>query len=84
MTGAAWTTVDRSEGLSAPATRVPLSRLVRVELRKLVDTRSGRWLLALIAALTAAVIVILLFSAPPDALTYGGFVNARAVGGWTG
>ena len=26
--------------------RVPLTRLVRVELRKSFDTRSGRWLLA--------------------------------------
>ncbi|MDY7103798.1 MAG: ABC transporter permease [Actinomycetota bacterium] len=37
---------------------IPLRRLVTVELRKAVDTRSGRWLLALIAGGTAAVMAI--------------------------
>jgi ABC-2 type transport system permease protein len=37
---------------------VPFSRLVRVELRKMADTRAGRWLLISIAALTALVLVI--------------------------
>ncbi len=41
--------------------RVPFSRLVRVELRKMVDTRAGRWLLISIAALTALVLVIQLW-----------------------
>ncbi len=53
-----------------------MSRLLRVELRKLVDTRSGRWLLIAIALITATVITIFLFAAPPQELTYTNFVNA--------
>ena len=56
--------------------RVPLSRLVRVELRKLVDTRSGRWLLLTIALLTAAVVAVFLFAAPPEDLTFDNFAGA--------
>jgi ABC-type transport system involved in multi-copper enzyme maturation permease subunit len=37
---------------------VPFGRLVAVELRKLADTRAGRWLLISIAALTVLVLVI--------------------------
>jgi len=53
-----------------------MSRLLRVELRKLVDTRSGRWLLIAIAVLTAAVVTVFLFAAPPEELTYSNFVTA--------
>jgi ABC-type transport system involved in multi-copper enzyme maturation permease subunit len=41
--------------------RVPFGRLVKVELRKMFDTRAGRWLLISIAALTALVLVIQLW-----------------------
>jgi ABC-type transport system involved in multi-copper enzyme maturation permease subunit len=41
--------------------RVPFSRLVQVELRKMFDTRAGRWLLISIAASTALVLVIQLW-----------------------
>jgi len=37
---------------------IPFSRLVSVELRKMVDTRAGRWLLISIAGLTALVLTI--------------------------
>ncbi|HET7432999.1 MAG TPA: ABC transporter permease [Nocardioides sp.] len=37
---------------------VPFTRLVRVELRKLADTRAGRWLLISIVALTLLVLII--------------------------
>jgi ABC-type transport system involved in multi-copper enzyme maturation permease subunit len=37
---------------------VPFLRLVRVELRKMADTRAGRWLLISIAGLTLLVLVI--------------------------
>src|SRR5689334_14659169 len=37
---------------------VPFGRLVRVELRKMADTRAGRWLLISIAALTVLVLII--------------------------
>jgi ABC-2 type transport system permease protein len=38
--------------------RVPFGRLVKVELRKLADTRAGRWLLISIAAVTVLVLII--------------------------
>ncbi|MBC9956025.1 ABC transporter permease [Yimella sp. cx-51] len=41
---------------------IPFTRLVKVELRKLVDTRSGRWLLIAIAAITTIVVGILVFT----------------------
>ena len=42
----------------ASTSRVPFGRLVRVELRKLADTRAGRWLLISIVALTLLVLGI--------------------------
>jgi ABC-type transport system involved in multi-copper enzyme maturation permease subunit len=46
-------------GLDVSGTRtVPFGRLVSVELRKLADTRAGRWLLVSIAALTLLVLII--------------------------
>ena len=44
-------------------TAVPFSRLLKVELRKLVDTRAGFWLLAAIGIITVAVIAVFLFVA---------------------
>ncbi len=56
--------------------RVPLTRVTKVELRKMLDTRSGFWLLASIAitALLATGAVILW--APNEELTYSTFVSA--------
>ena len=51
-------------------TAVPFTRLLRFELRKLVDTRAGFWLLTAIGLITVAVIVVFLFVADPDHLTY--------------
>ena len=42
--------------------RPPLSRLTRVELRKMVDTRSGFWLQLSVAALIVLVVVITLIA----------------------
>ena len=57
-----------STATSAPMTldvsqtaKVPFSRLVQVKLRKMFDTRAGRWLVISIAALTALVLVIQLW-----------------------
>jgi ABC-2 type transport system permease protein len=38
--------------------RIPLARLVRVELRKMADTRSGSWLLIGLATITVAIVGI--------------------------
>ncbi len=44
---------------------VPFTRLVSVELRKIADTRAGRWLLGAIVAITAAIMVDLLLRGGP-------------------
>ena len=59
--------------------RVPLARLVGVELRKSFDTRSGRWLLAslgLAALLTTGAIIAW---APAEQLSYSEFTLAIGV-----
>jgi ABC-type transport system involved in multi-copper enzyme maturation permease subunit len=55
--------------------RVPFTRLVQVELRKMFDTRAGRWLLISIAATTALVLVIQLWVvlAQDMSVTFGDF-----------
>jgi hypothetical protein len=55
---------------------IPTSRILRVELRKMFDTRSGFWLMASIgvAAVLATAAVILF--APDDALDYETFASA--------
>jgi ABC-type transport system involved in multi-copper enzyme maturation permease subunit len=69
--------VDRSvQQIRTVHNRIPMTRLVGVELRKMFDTRSGFWLMAsiVIAALLATGAVILF--APDDELTYGTFSAA--------
>ncbi len=58
--------------------RVPFLRLVRVELRKTVDTRAGRWLLISIAGLTVAAMVLFLIFANDADLTFYSFVGISA------
>lgn len=58
---------------------VPFVRLVRVETRKLVDTRAGRALLIVIGVITAGVIALLLRTMPPDGLTFAHLTLASAV-----
>lgn len=58
---------------------VPLGRLVRVELRKMFDTRSGFWLLAGIGILaTLATLAVILF-APDESIRYSSFGAAVGV-----
>ena len=58
--------------------RIPLSRVVRVELRKMFDTRSGFWLIASIG-ITGLIATIATIAFAPDAdLTYYNF--AKAIG----
>ncbi len=79
MTATTSTTVSPTTGL-APSGRavpaIPTARLVRIELRKMFDTRAGLWMLVSIVALsllaTAAVIVF----APDSAVTYARFTSA--------
>lgn len=72
---------DRSTpaaGASPPvdADSPPFLRLVRVELRKMVDTRAGRWLLIAIGVVTLAVVTIFFLVGDPQDLTMGNFLSA--------
>jgi ABC-2 type transport system permease protein len=54
---------------------VPFGRQLRAEIRKLTDTRAGRWLLIAIFAATPLVVTGVLILAGPENLTYGKLVN---------
>lgn len=54
---------------------VPFGRLVRTELRKLTDTRAGKWLVIAVLAITPVVVAIVLAAASPQSLTYDKFVD---------
>ncbi len=58
---------------------VPMSRLTKVELRKLTDTRAGKWLLISIVAITLLVVVIAFFAAPASELTYDSFTGFTGI-----
>jgi len=75
MTTATVTSSQTARPAAPNQGRVPLSRLIRVELRKTMDTRAGKWLLISIGLLTAAIIVIFLFAADQSELTYDNFVG---------
>ncbi len=59
-------------------TAIPLTRLVRVEMRKMWDTRAGLWLLIVIAAITVLVGVLFLIAADESDRT---FTNMMAITG---
>jgi ABC-2 type transport system permease protein len=54
---------------------VPFGRLVKTELRKLTDTRAGRWLLIAIVATMPLVVAVMLITADPKDLAYDTFVD---------
>lgn len=56
--------------------RIPMSRIVGVELRKSFDTRSGFWLMASIAILAVVATTATILFAPDDELTYEAFATA--------
>ena len=72
-------TIDRTtSGRRTEIAPIPLSRVVRVELRKMFDTRSGFWLIASIG-ITGLIATIATIAFAPDAdLTYYNF--AKAIG----
>jgi hypothetical protein len=61
---------------SRPAARIPLTRLIAVELRKMFDTRSGFWLMASIVITSVLATVALIVFAPDDQLTFDNFAAA--------
>ncbi len=83
-TTAALTMARRAEADEAAAVRpaparVPLLRLVGVELRKSFDTRSGRWLLASLALAAVLTTGAIIAWAPGDQLSYSEFTLAIGV-----
>ena len=60
-------------------TGIPMSRLIRVELRKLVDTRAGRWLLLGIALVTVGAVTVYTLAADASELTFEHFVNVSVL-----
>jgi ABC-2 type transport system permease protein len=61
----------------------PLTTLTLAELRKMTDTRAGRWLLGVIALIGVAMVVVVVFAAPPAERTvrdlYSGALTGVAV-----
>ena len=64
---------------AGPPTGIPLSRLITVELRKLVDTRAGRWLLLGIALVTVGAVAVYILAADASELTFDHFVNVSVL-----
>jgi ABC-2 type transport system permease protein len=64
---------------TAAFTRPGLPRLTEVELRKMVDTRAGLWVLIVIQLLTVAVVTIMLITASADQQDFGHFFAATVL-----
>ena len=56
--------------------RIPLTRIIGVELRKMFDTRSGFWLMASIVITSVLATAAIIVFAPDDQLTYDNFAAA--------
>ena len=56
-------------------TRPPMSRLVKVELRKMVDTRAGMWLMITIGAVTVVATTIFGFAGHDEDRTFYNFMQ---------
>src|SRR4051794_28056542 len=68
---------ETSTRTARPApTRIPMTRLVGVELRKSFDTRSGFWLMASIGILAVIATVATIVFAPESELDYESFAAA--------
>ena len=71
------TTIDQVRtGRRTELAHIPLSRVVRVELRKMFDTRSGFWLIASIGITGLIAMIATIAFAPDQDLTYYNFVKA--------
>lgn len=59
---------------------VPFARLLRVELRKQVDTRASAWLLGVIALVNIGLSALVLVASEPQALTWQELTVASSIG----
>jgi ABC-type transport system involved in multi-copper enzyme maturation permease subunit len=71
-------TVDSVREQSVAVQQVPLSRVIKVELRKMFDTRSGFWLMASIVIVAVLTTVGIVAFAPDADMTY--YTFAKAIG----
>ena len=62
-------------GTGSRTKKISIFRLTQVELRKLADTRSGLWLLIVIALAAAGTAAILLLAAPAEEQTFAGLLS---------
>ena len=61
---------------TAHTARIPLTRIVGVELRKMFDTRSGFWLMASLVITSVLATAAIIVFAPDDQLTFDNFAAA--------
>jgi len=73
------TTIQHTPRTDRATVGIPMSRLVRVELRKLVDTRAGSWLLLGIGLVTVIAVIVYAFAADASGLTFEHFVNVAVL-----
>lgn len=66
-------------GTRAKHRGIPFSRIVTTELRKMLDTRSGFWLMASIGILALLATAAVILFAPDKELTYNSFVAAIGI-----
>jgi ABC-2 type transport system permease protein len=59
-----------------PVRTIPTARLIKVELRKMFNTRSGSWMLISIGVLSVVATGAVIIFAPEDAVTYESFATA--------
>jgi ABC-2 type transport system permease protein len=72
------TTTERVSDQRVATAAIPLDRVVRVELRKMFDTRAGFWLIASIAITGLIATIAVVAFAPDDQLSY--YTFAKAIG----
>lgn len=69
-------TADNKPPSITSGSRVPMSRLVTVELRRMFDTRSGFWLMASVVIVAVLATIGVILWAPDDQVIYGTFAGA--------
>ncbi|GAB3200641.1 hypothetical protein GCM10027062_20720 [Nocardioides hungaricus] len=79
MTAAVLETEAAARTARPTPTRIPMSRIVAVELRKSFDTRSGFWLMTSIAILAVLATAATIVFAPDDQLDYEAFATAIGI-----
>ncbi len=72
-------TLGRADARPTAYPPIGFGRLVRVELRKMFDTRSGLWLLASIGILSALATTAVILFAPDRSITYSTFATAIGI-----